>query len=73
MSRYDPKTHDEVASKKSDDAQRRTKPAVYKGPPSPAALARLYNKGKETPSMGDRSDRSYNQSRAENDRQWLWL
>jgi hypothetical protein len=50
MSRYDSKSHDEVASKKSDEAQRRTRPANV-GPPSPAQLAKLYAKGKESPDI----------------------
>ena len=67
MSRYDSKTHDEVASRKSDAAQRRTKSADQ-GPASPKAIAALYRKGKESPSMGDKTDKSYNQGRAEVDR-----
>jgi hypothetical protein len=52
MSRYDSKTHDEVASRKSDAAQRRTKPADM-GPPSPAKLAKDYAKGRERVSHKD--------------------
>jgi hypothetical protein len=52
MSRYDSKTHDEVASRKSDAAQRRTRPADV-GPPSPAALDRLLNKDKTRVSHQD--------------------
>jgi hypothetical protein len=67
MSRYSAKSHDEAPSRKSDQAERRTKPADVRCP-SPAQLERDYNKGKESPSLGDKTDKAYNQSRDSVDR-----
>jgi hypothetical protein len=50
MTRYSSKSMDEVPDKDSDNARRRTRPADHK-PWSPAAIDRLYAKGKESPDM----------------------
>jgi hypothetical protein len=58
MSRYSSKSHDEVASRKSDAAQRRSSPVANGRPPSPEAVERIYSKGKESPDLaqGDKRD-----------------
>jgi len=47
--------NDEVPDKRSDNAQRRTKPADCR-PYSPARIEAIYSKGKTTPDMGSKSD-----------------
>jgi hypothetical protein len=49
---------DEVPSRKSDEAQRRTKPEDNR-PYSPKRIEAIYSKGKETPSLGSKSDEAY--------------
>jgi hypothetical protein len=47
MTRYSGKARDEVPQKRSDEGQRRTRPADV-GPASPKKIADIYAKGKET-------------------------
>jgi hypothetical protein len=47
MSRYSNKSRDEVASRKSDESQRRTVPGDVR-PYSPARIDKLYAQGRET-------------------------
>jgi hypothetical protein len=58
MTRYSSKSMDEVPLKHTDEAKRRTRPEDHR-PWSPKAIDRLYAKGKESPSLGDKSDKAY--------------